>query len=189
VIWIVAIAGAALALIVLACAAALVEVFRQLSEIRGAINLMDEPIPLNLKSGELRTDDIGLPGELAVEPQAIVIFLSLKCSTCLTVAEAFHGGSPATVWFVIQSSPRSSMLSQMLADSAERVIFDEDDQIAMRLGLNVTPSVLTTSFGEIMRAQGVSSARQVLNMVPTLLPRDATVPTRHQMPASSNQSA
>ena len=160
-----------LALVVAACAAALVEVFRQLAELRSALNLEDQPTPLSLKAGELNVADIGLPDELVAEPKAIVVFLSTSCATCLTIAEAFRGGSPSTVWFVLPESPPPSTLVEILADSAERVILDDGDAIATRLGLNVTPSVLTTSFGQITRAQAVSSGRQVLALVPTVFPR------------------
>jgi hypothetical protein len=170
VIWVLALGGVALTLLLVVCAAALVEVFRQLAELRRTLNLQDQAIPLNLKSGEFRTDEIGLPPELAVEPRSIVVFLSEKCATCLTIAEAFRGGSPATVWFVLPSPPEPVGLLATLADSARRVVVDEYDEIANRLGLHVTPAVLSISYGEITRAQAVASPRQVLGLIPTVTP-------------------
>lgn len=164
--------GIALAFVTSVCAAALVEVFRQLADLRSALNLEDEPIPLSLKGGEVTAEGIGLPSAIAREPAALVIFLSDKCATCLVIAEAFRGGSPATVWFVVPESPGASALIDMLSDSLSRVVIDKNDAVADSLALRVTPSVLTTSFGEITRAQAVSSARQVLSMLPTVFPRD-----------------
>lgn len=169
--WIIALGGVALTLVVAVCAAALVEVFRQLAELRTVLNLQDQPTPIGLKAGEIHTDEIGLPAEIAQEPEAIVIFLSPKCATCLTIAEAFRGGSPATVWFVLPGSPVPAMLVEALVDSAGRVIVDEDEAIADRIHLHITPSVLTTSFGAVMRAHAVSSARQVLGLIPTSVSR------------------
>jgi hypothetical protein len=190
VIWVLAVGGVVLTFVVIACAAALVEVFKQLAELREALNLRDEPIPLGVKAGELRTDEIGLPGEIAAEPKAIVVFLSTRCATCLTVAEAFRGGSPATVWFVLPSLPTPSTLLDLLADSRMRVILDEGDEIANRVGVNVTPMVLTTSFGDVIRAQAVSSARQVLSMVPTVFARrSAPQASTPQQSLPSEQSA
>ena len=155
--------------------AALVEVFRQLTELRGTLNINDEPIPLGLKAGERRTDEIGLPSELAVEPKAIVVFLSTKCATCLTIAEAFRGGSPATVWFVLPSPPEpTDLIEGGRSQSVDRVIVDADSEIADKLGLNVTPAVLTVSYGEITRAQAVSMPRQVLALIPTVFPLAVT---------------
>jgi hypothetical protein len=168
--WLLALGGTALAVVVVVCAAALVEVFRQLAELRRTLNLQDQAMPLNLRSGEFHTDEIGLPPELAVEPKSIVVFLSEKCATCLTIAEAFRGGSPSTVWFVLPSPPEPAGLLATLAHSAPRVVVDEYDRIANRLGLHVTPSVLTTSYGEITRAQAVASPRQVLGLIPTVTP-------------------
>jgi hypothetical protein len=178
VIWFLAIGGVALALVVVVCAAALVEVFRQLAELRRTLNLQDQAIPLNLRSGEFRADEIGLPPELALEPKSIVVFLSEKCATCLTIAEAFRGGSPATVWFVLPSPPRPAGLLATLAHSAPRVVVDEYDEIANNLGLHVTPAVLTTFYGEITRAQAVASPRQVLGLIPTVAPLGPPMPTQ-----------
>lgn len=174
-IWLLGLGGVVLAFVVTVCSAALVEVFRQLAELRSALNLQDEPIPIGLKTGERRTDEIGLAKEITREPKAIVVFLSPKCATCLSIADAFRGGSPGTVWFVVPSSPAPTALIETLAESAERVILDENDEIANRLGLHVTPSVLTVSFGEITRAQAVGSARQVLGMIPTVFPLRPTL--------------
>jgi len=171
------------------CSAAMVEIFRQLNEIRGALNLRDEPIPLSLKSGELTTSTIGLPSAISVEPKTIVVFLSAKCATCLAIAEAFRGGSPSTVWFVVPSSPPPTTLLDLLSESVERIVVDRDDAVATRLGLNVTPSVLTVSYGTITRAQAVSSARQVLTMIPTVFPRHPTVATLPPFQPASEQHA
>jgi hypothetical protein len=184
-IWLLFLGGVAVTFVVAVCAAALIEVFRQLAELRIALNLQDEAIPLSLRAGELSTNEIGLPTALAAEPRTIVVFLSQKCATCLTIAEAFRGGSPVTVWFVLPSPPAPTGLLETLVHSNERVVVDENDEIADKLGLHVTPCVLTTSYGEITRAQAVSSPRQVLGLIPTVLPRGPKLmpPTQHREPS------
>jgi hypothetical protein len=154
--------------LVVVCCAALVEVFSQLDEIRHALNLQDLPTPLGLKRGELRTTEVGLPHELEKEPEALVVFLSPKCTTCLAVAEAFRGSSPSSVWFVLSSPPTPRNLLSALSASAKHVIVDHNDQIADRIHLHVTPSVLTASFGEITRALAIATPRQVLSLVPSV---------------------
>lgn len=169
--WLVLVAVVAAAALVLICCLALVEVFRQLSDVRTALNLEDSPSPLGLKSGELRVEEVGLPDELALEPRAIVVFLSERCVTCLTIAEGLRGESPARVWFVLPSSPSPTMLLEPLSHCADRIILDEDDAIMLRIGLNTTPMVLSISYGEIKRAHAVSSVRQLRALIPGVIPR------------------
>lgn len=168
-IWPVAVVTLFLAVLVAACCAALVEVFRNLADIRAVLNLQDRPAPLKLKLSDATVDRVGLPEEMRRQPESIVVFLSSKCGTCLTIAEAFHGGAPASVWFVISGASPADVMLEKLVASRGRVVVDEDDQIAFAIGLNVTPSVLSLSYGEITRAHVVSSARQVLAMIPTVL--------------------
>jgi hypothetical protein len=170
--WLLLGGGVVLAVLVALCCAALVEVFRQLAEIRRSLNLEDLPIPIALKTGGLRVTDIGLPPELAEAPAAIVVFLSPKCASCLAIAEAFRGGAPASVWFVLPTPPYPDQLVEALSQSGERVILDESDRIVDAIDLRVTPAVLTMSFGEIRRSQAVSSPRQVMSLIPTVFPAD-----------------
>lgn len=150
-------------------ASALVEVYRQLAEIRVALRLDDLPMPLALGRGELTASAIGLPHELAIAPEAIAVFLTTTCATCLMVAEMFRGGSPGTVWFVVPQS--DSDLATALEASSDRIVLDPDGAIAERAGLNVAPSVLTIRYGDVVRAQAVSSPRQVMSLVPAVTPR------------------
>jgi hypothetical protein len=200
--WFLTAGGAVLALVVAVSAAALVEVFRQLADVRIALNLQDEPAPLGLKTGELRTDEIGLPREIAIEPKAIVVFLSPRCATCLAIAESFRSGSPETAWFVLTGSrvsgtaplapPTDSRVTEtlidILADSVKRVIIDENDAISDRIGLHVTPSVFTSSYGEITRAYGVSTPRQMQKLIPMTVGRNLTHPTSAGPRSASQES-
>ena len=171
-------AGAAadvvLALIVALVCSAMVEAYRQLADIRASLHLEDLPRPMALRPGELRASDLGLPARLAEEPEAIAIFMTTTCATCLMVAEMFRGGAPATVWFVLPG--RDSDLATTLAASSARFVLDEDGSIAERAGLNVAPSVLTLRFGEVVRAHAVSTPRQVLSLVPAVMPRTGEIP-------------
>jgi hypothetical protein len=172
-LWVVA-GGVVLTLVVALMCSALVEVYRQLADIRASLHLEDLPRPLGFRPGELRASDIGLPATLAAEPEAIAIFMTTTCSTCLLVAEMFRGGAPATVWFVLPNG--ESELTTTLAASSERFVIDEDGAIAERAGLNVAPSVLTLRYGEVVRAHAVSTPRQVLSLVPAVMPRGAARP-------------
>jgi hypothetical protein len=171
--WLAASSEVLLAFVLAICCGALVEVFRNLRDIRTVLNLEDEPTPMELATRELELGDLGFAPALESEPEAIVVFLSSKCGTCRTIAEAFRGGAPETVWFVLSGTPEPTPLLETLAHSLERVIVDIDDEVANRIGVHVTPSVLTLSYGRVTRAQAVSSARQVLRMIPIVLRPEA----------------
>jgi hypothetical protein len=188
-IWLLTFGGTVLAFVVAISTAALVEVFRQLADLRSALNLQDEPTPLGFKTGELHINEIGLPPEIAMEPQTAVVFLSAKCATCLQIAEAFREGSPETVWFVLADAPASDSLIETLAVSADRVIIDENDAIVNRIGLRATPAVFIASYGDITRALAVSSPRQVQRLVPPVFGRSLAAPVSRQIPAASPESA
>lgn len=185
-LWALAVAEIVVALLVVIACSGLVEAYRQLADIRAALHLEDLPRPLALRPGELRASDLGLPVDVEVEPEAIAIFLTTTCSTCLAVAEAFRGGAPSTVWFVIPNG--ATGLAATLAAADSRVVFD-DGSIADRAGLNLAPSVLTIRFGDVVRAHGVSSARQALSLVPAVTPRGTERLSTFQQAAPSRGAA
>lgn len=163
--------GVVLAAGVAVCCGALVEVFRQLADVRSALNLDDRPLPLAIKPGELQTAALGLPDEIEQEPEALIVFLSSKCATCLSIAEAFRGGSPSSVWFVLHEADAAGRLWETLHESRTRVVVDDGERIATNARLEVTPAVMTARFGDVARVQAVSSPRQVISMIPVVAPR------------------
>lgn len=165
------VAGIILAFVVVVVTAALVEVFRQLADLRAAVNPDDQPVPLDLADKRLHASDLELPAALAALPEAILVFLSTKCAVCRSIAYAFRGGSPESVWFVVYGAEEARAdLVATLDASANRVIVDAEGEIPRRLRLNIRPSVFTVKYGEITRAAAVSSPRQVLSLVPVVSP-------------------
>jgi hypothetical protein len=170
--WIVlAVAGSILALIVAMIGAALVEAFRQLTEIRTTLNLDDLPLPLDLRGEKMRAADFGLPGTIDAIPEAVIVVLSTKCATCIAIAQSFGGGAPSSVWFVLQTAQDDAAnMKAVLSSCRERLVVDVNGLLCDRVGLQVTPSVLTVRWGEVVRAQAVSSVRQVFSLVPAVSP-------------------
>jgi hypothetical protein len=165
-----AVAGVGFTLVLAIVCGALVEVFRQLADIRQAFDLDDEPLPLDLGRNGLRAAELGLPARIEGLPEAIVVFLSTKCAACASIAHLFSGGSPESVWFVVQAEHDAASLIETLERAGERLVVDIDGRMTAELGLEVTPSVLTVRYGEVVRAQAVSSPRQVLGLVPVVAP-------------------
>jgi hypothetical protein len=167
----IAIAGTGLTLLVLICCGALIEVFQQLEQVRTTIKLDDKPIPLELRSGGTSVTDLGLPSALVDIPEMILIFLSSKCVTCKSIAHAFRGGAPERVWFILETDEDGRKeLSDVLSATESRIVWDKSGEIATVAGIDITPSVLTLSYGTIVRAYAVSSAHQVFALIPTVLP-------------------
>lgn len=161
----------ALAVVLAIVSAALVEVFRQLADIRSVLSLDDRPISLDLLDRHLSSRSIGLPAAIEAIPEAMVVFLSTRCGTCRAIASAFVGGAPKSAWFVIEGDGDGSRhLAKLLSASADRVTMDTEGIISERIGLEITPAVLTFEYGELARAQAVSSPRQVMSLVPTVIP-------------------
>ena len=149
------------------------------------MSLDDMPTPLALATVGLPTDAVGLDRIPRTEPDVIAVFLSASCTICRVVADAFQGGSPQRVWFVIEDTAAARHVYSGLAQaSRDRVIWDAGRTIATTTGIDITPSLVGIQFGIISRAFGVSSARQVLIMIPTVTPaahNDATMAERRAL--------
>jgi hypothetical protein len=171
--WIVVLAIGDLLLVVAVAVigAALVEVFRQLREFRTTLALDDLPLPLDLRGAKILSTDFGLASAMVSLPEAVIVVLSTKCATCLAIAQSFAGGAPNSVWFVLQTTEDDAASMRAVLNSCrERLVVDRDGRMCERVGLQVTPSVLTVRWGEVVRAQAVSSVRQVFSLVPVVSP-------------------
>jgi hypothetical protein len=92
------------------------------------------------------------------------------------VADAFRGGAPDSVWFVIPAEDvEGTRAFRSLAEATNRVIAEHDDGISDALGMDVAPAVVTVQYGVVQRALGVSTAKQVLALVPAT-PSPTAVP-------------
>jgi hypothetical protein len=147
------------------CCGALLEVFRQLAEVRTVLSLDDQPKPLNLQGLDASLEELGMPSTIGKKPEEIVVFLSGTCATCLAIAEAFRGGSPDSVWFVVAARETHKVVAP-LRSSGERLVVDQEGAIAARLGLEIVPTVLTLTYGGIGRAYAVGTPRQVMGLIP-----------------------
>ena len=186
-------AGCILALLVTLCCGALLEVFRQLASVRTILKLDDRAMPLDLAGQGKSAAVVGIEVGLERLPESICVFLSSRCSTCRTIAAAFKGGPPANTWFILEvdnESGRNTMLG-LLGASADRTVLDHNSVIAGALGLDVTPSIVSFDYGVVSRAYGVSSVKQVIDLLPSALPartimlHSSTMPNPDPTPSPS----
>lgn len=160
---------------------ALVELFKQVEQIRGELSLVDVPTELDLgRAHGMPATAVGLPAPLDTQRKALVLFLSTKCATCSSIAAAFRGAIPSAMWVVVEPvvDAEGDTFVQSFELAGDRTIIDYGGGIANRLGLDVTPSALHIENGRMKRAQTVPSSRQAFAMVPQvrlLLPSEEEI--------------
>lgn len=164
---------------------ALIELFEQVKQIRTHLDMVDRPIPLDLGEAEgARPSAVGLPEELDSASHAITLFLSNRCGACHTIASYFEGGAlPKPLWLVVVPVTGDGQdFVQGFHLHGDRIIIDADQQIAGRLGMDVTPAALLIEAGRIDRGQTVPTMRQLYELIPAsekryrLTPRPGSKP-------------
>lgn len=164
------IAVAALALLVALLFAALVEMYRDLRQVRDAIGILDRPI--NIDIGDVagtRPGAHGLPKALDSAGNAILLFLSEKCATCHHLAAGLPKPLPPALWVVFEARTAASaaaLLERYGIASHPRVIPDAGGELAARLGLNITPAGFRIENGIITFATSVPSTRYLSSILP-----------------------
>lgn len=162
-----------LAIVIFVQLGALVELFRQVQQIRTHLDMVDRALPLDLGTRQgAPPSTIGLPVSLDSEQTAMVLFLSNTCATCRSIAAALRGAVPHTLWVVVEPvfNDDADIFVEEFSLQGERVLIDRDSYIAGQLGLDITPSAIFIQEGRIERAQTVPSSRQLFSMLPVVRP-------------------
>jgi hypothetical protein len=158
-----------LAVVVFVQLGALVELFKQVEQIRAELSLVDVPTELDLGRARGRPPSaFGLPTALDRQPGALVLFLSTKCSTCASIAAAFRGAVPLGMWIVVEPivDDEGDQFVEGFQLAGDRTQVDYGGRIADRLGLDVTPSAVMVADGRMEQARTVPSSRQAFAMLP-----------------------
>jgi len=153
----------ALGILVFLLLGALVEMYRDIAQIREYTGLLDRPLPIELGDREgSRPSQWGLPPALDDERRALVMFLSDRCSTCRTIVSSLKGAVPQHVVLVLEHGKATGdgELATSIASGSNRVVIDRDHAIADSLQIQVSPSALIVEDGAIVRAMTVPSVRQ-----------------------------
>jgi hypothetical protein len=160
---------------------ALIELFRQVQQIRIAMDLEDRRMPLSLgKAQGVPASAVGLPEQLDGARAAMVLFLSNKCATCHSLAAALRGAVPMTMWIVVEPvfGDDAEPFVEEFQLAGERTLIDRGGQISGRLGLSVTPSAIFIEDGRLHRAETVPSSRQLFSMMPVVQSLGPPTPIR-----------
>jgi hypothetical protein len=165
-----------LAALVFVLFGALLELFRDVRQLREAAGILDRP--LNVDIGAVTNDSpskVGLPAALDTAASAIVLFLSDTCATCRVLAASLNEVVPPGLCIVVEARDANSAtqflktygLNANAADGMVRV--DVAREIAGKLGLDTTPVAFRIENGRFVSAATVPSARYLFSILPTPL--------------------
>jgi hypothetical protein len=152
---------------------ALVELFRDVRQLRDALGLLDRPLALDIGPvAGTPPSRYGLPGQLDGEKDALLLFLSDRCSTCRVLAAALGGALPAGLWVVVEAATGQAAAAfidtyRMTYGAGDgRVLVDPAGTVAERLGLKVTPAGYRIENGVFRDAGTVPSMRYLTSIMP-----------------------
>lgn len=154
----------ALGVLVFLLLGALVEMYRDLAQVREYSGLLDRPVPVEIGDRKgTRPSEWGLPSSLDTERRALVMFLSDTCATCRTIVTSLNGTVPDHVVLVLEPGAKGATgeyVAPIAAAGSNRVVIDLDRSIAERLQIQMSPTALVIENGTIDHAITVPSVRQ-----------------------------
>lgn len=142
--WVVMLLLALLSVLLMLAFGALVELFRQVQQIRQFVGLIDRSIALPVKVG-VYAADLGLDFvDLAASGRAVLLVLSDSCTTCHELARSLagHRVSSGALRVVVEGRSvehATSFLAAYDLTDEVTVSIDHDGSIARSLDLDVTP--------------------------------------------------
>jgi hypothetical protein len=162
-----------LALLVFVLFGALLELYRDVRQLRDVAGILDRPLDVDIgPAAGARPSVYGLPPQIDEQPAAFVLFLSVKCGTCNALAASFNGSPPPGLWVVVEAGSADEAASFLdlyrLARHAVsgRVVVDLAGQIARRIGLTMTPVGFRVADGRLTTATTVPSSRYLVSVLP-----------------------
>lgn len=163
------IAATVLILVLTLVVAGLIELYRDMDQLRKLVGLVDEPTRIGLGGViDSRPSEHDLPAELD-ERDAVVLFLADICSTCASILDELGPAPPIGTYICVASRSETryeTWLDQHNFDkSSPFVFFDEGNKVSGSLGLDTTPVALTIRAGRIVSAKTVPSVRWLDNVL------------------------
>jgi hypothetical protein len=167
------IAVAVLALLVTVLFGALVEMYRDVRQMRDAIGILDRPLAVDIgRVAGSHPSEHGLPRALDSAASALVLFLSEQCNTCRSIAAALERPLPQGLWIVVEA--RSASTAEAFVDAYRldgsamdgRVLVDVEGAIAARIGLDTSPVGFRVEHGRLTTATTVPSSRYLTSILP-----------------------
>lgn len=149
---------------------ALVELQRQVNQIRQIVGLVEDAHPATFDP-DLALSDLSIPAVHTypddADGRAAVLVLSDHCSTCFELAEHLRGTLPYGFSVLVQSSSEADATSWLAGRGlahGPQVVYDRDGSDAAKLGIKGAPIVVKFEGGRAVSAANVPSTLQ-LDMV------------------------
>lgn len=167
------IAVATLALFVAVLFGALLEMYRDVRQLREVVGILDRPLSVDIgRVAGTRPSVHGLPRGLDSGASSLVLFLSERCATCRSIAKGLGRPLPEGLWVVLEArNPDSAVVfleAYGLKDLAPdgRIIVDVAGEVAGRIGLDTTPVCFRVEGGVLTSATTVPSSRYLNSILP-----------------------
>ncbi len=166
-------AVAGLALLTFVLTGVVLELYRDVRQLREINGILDRPLDVELEdvAGTVPST-YGLPKALDSVPSAVVLFLSDRCATCHALADGFQGALAPGLWVVLEArSPQATeeflARYRLTATSTEgRLLVDVGSLVADRIGLRTTPVGFRVQNGRLVSATTVPSRRYLSSILP-----------------------
>jgi hypothetical protein len=160
---------------------ALLELYRDVRQLRDVAGILDRP--LNVDIGPLighAPSEYGLPESLDSDAPSLLLFLSERCLTCRIIASSFQRSLPPGLWIVAEARDADAAvkfmeLTKLISD--DRVITDVGGAIAARMGINTSPLGFRIESGRFVSATTVPSTRYLHSVLPAPLRVSSTFRT------------
>lgn len=162
-----------LALLVALLFGALLELYRDVRQLRDVAGILDRPLDVEVgQAAGTRPGAYGLPPALDSATAALVLFLSDRCGTCRALAAGLAKPLPAGLWVVLEARDPQSAAAFLETHgltgpaTAGRVLVDVASQIADRIGLDSTPVGFRVENGVLTGATTIPSSRYLTSILP-----------------------
>lgn len=162
-----------LALLVFVLSGAVVELYRDVRQLRDVAGILDRPLDVDLGEVEnARPSRFGLPEALDSAASAIVLFLSARCGTCHALASGLEGRLPNRLWVILEARSPDAAAEflesyDLIPGSTDgRLLVDAGERIAKSIGLDTTPVGFRVENGRITNATTVPSLRYLTSIIP-----------------------
>lgn len=184
------VAVAVLALLTFVLSGVVIELYRDVRQLREINGVLDRPLDVELEdvAGKVPST-FGLPNALDSVASAIVLFLSDRCATCHQLAAGFNGALASGLWVVLetrgpQSTEQFLAKYHLTATSTEgRLLVDVAASVAERIGLRTTPVAFRVQNGRLVSATTVPSRRYLSSILPNRvrLEQSPSSPTKERV--------
>jgi hypothetical protein len=157
---------AAISLLVLLLFGAVIELHRQVLQLRMYVGLVDTTQALEFNS-EVMWSDLPIPAAtypIEASDRSAVLILSDSCTTCVEVADHLAAGFPPRLLAVVEARSHADALHWLAArglQHGEQLVYDDGGGIAELLGVKATPAVVKFHGRSPIAAATVPSARQL----------------------------